>query len=285
MAQILNGKVAAAAWKAKIRNQVNDRMGEGKNRPHLAAILVGDDPASRAYVRGKVKDCEEVGFDSTLIHLPATATEEEVLHEIQQLNANPSVSGYIVQLPLPKHIDDKRILLAIDPEKDVDGFHPDNVGRMALGLPTYLPATPYGVLLLLEHFEISTEGKHAVIVGRSHIVGSPMSILLGRNGKLGNATATLTHSKTPNLTEITKQADILVAAIGKPFYITADHVKPGAIVIDVGINRLDKKLVGDVDFEGVEPIASAITPVPGGVGLMTRVGLLMNTLRAADGRG
>jgi len=285
MAQILSGKVAAAAWKAKIRNQVNDRMGEGKNRPHLAAILVGDDPASRAYVRGKVKDCEEVGFDSTLIHLPATATEEDVLHEIQQLNANPSVSGYIVQLPLPKHIDDKRILLAIDPEKDVDGFHPDNVGRMALGLPTYLPATPYGVLLLLEHFEISTEGKHAVIVGRSHIVGSPMSILLGRNGKLGNATATLTHSKTPNLTEITKQADILVAAIGKPFYITADHVKPGAIVIDVGINRLDEKLVGDVDFEGVEPIASAITPVPGGVGLMTRVGLLMNTLRAADGRG
>ncbi len=285
MAQILSGKVAAAAWKAKIRNQVNNRMGEGKNRPHLAAILVGDDPASRAYVRGKVKDCEEVGFDSTLIHLPATATEEEVLHEIQQLNANPSVSGYIVQLPLPKHIDDKRILLAIDPEKDVDGFHPDNVGRMALGLPTYLPATPYGVLLLLEHFEISTEGKHAVIVGRSHIVGSPMSILLGRNGKLGNATATLTHSKTPNLTEITKQADILVAAIGKPFYITADHVKPGAIVIDVGINRLDEKLVGDVDFEGVEPIASAITPVPGGVGLMTRVGLLMNTLRAADGRG
>jgi len=285
MAQILSGKVAAAAWKVKIRNQVNDRMGEGKNRPHLAAILVGDDPASRAYVRGKVKDCEEVGFDSTLIHLPATATEEEVLHEIQQLNANPSVSGYIVQLPLPNHIDDKRILLAIDPEKDVDGFHPDNVGRMALGLPTYLPATPYGVLLLLEHFEISTEGKHAVIVGRSHIVGSPMSILLGRNGKLGNATATLTHSKTPNLTEITKQADILVAAIGKPFYITADHVKPGAIVIDVGINRLDEKLVGDVDFEGVEPIASAITPVPGGVGLMTRVGLLMNTLRAADGRG
>jgi methylenetetrahydrofolate dehydrogenase (NADP+)/methenyltetrahydrofolate cyclohydrolase len=285
MAQLLSGKVAAAAWKAKIRNQVNDRMGEGKNRPHLAAILVGDDPASRAYVRGKVKDCEEVGFDSTLIHLPATATEEEVLHEIQQLNANPSLSGYIVQLPLPKHIDDKRILLAIDPEKDVDGFHPDNVGRMALGLPTYLPATPYGVLLLLEHFEISTEGKHAVIVGRSHIVGSPMSILLGRNGKLGNATATLTHSKTPNLTEITKQADILVAAIGKPFYITADHVRPGAIVIDVGINRLDEKLVGDVDFEGVEPIASAITPVPGGVGLMTRVGLLMNTLRAADGRG
>jgi len=285
MAQILSGKVAAAAWKAKIRNQVNNRMGEGKNRPHLAAILVGDDPASRAYVRGKVKDCEEVGFDSTLIHLPATASEEEVLHEIQQLNANPSLSGYIVQLPLPKHIDDKRILLAIDPEKDVDGFHPDNVGRMALGLPTYLPATPYGVLLLLEHFEISTEGKHAVIVGRSHIVGSPMSILLGRNGKLGNATATLTHSKTPNLTEITKQADILVAAIGKPFYITADHVKPGAIVIDVGINRLDEKLVGDVDFEGVEPIASAITPVPGGVGLMTRVGLLMNTLRAADGRG
>ena len=285
MAQLLSGKVAAAAWKEKIRNQVIERLAAGKTRPHLAAILVGDDPASRAYVRGKVKDCEEVGFESTLINLPATATEDELLHEIRQLNANPSVSGYIVQLPLPKHFDDKRILLAIDPEKDVDGFHPDNVGRMALGLPTYLPATPYGVLLLLEHFQISTESKHAVIVGRSHIVGSPMSILLGRNGKLGNATATLTHSKTPNLHEITRQADILVAAIGKPLFIRPKHVKHGAIVIDVGINRVDEKLVGDVDFERVEPIASAISPVPGGVGLMTRVGLLMNTLRAADGRG
>lgn len=285
MAQLLSGKVAAAAWKEKIRNQVIERLAAGKTRPHLAAILVGDDPASRAYVRGKVKDCEEVGFESTLINLPATATEDELLHEIRQLNANPSVSGYIVQLPLPKHFDDKRILLAIDPEKDVDGFHPDNVGRMALGLPSYLPATPYGVLLLLEHFQISTESKHAVIVGRSHIVGSPMSILLGRNGKLGNATATLTHSKTPNLHEITRQADILVAAIGKPLFIRPKHVKHGAIVIDVGINRVDDKLVGDVDFERVEPIASAISPVPGGVGLMTRVGLLMNTLRAADGRG
>jgi methylenetetrahydrofolate dehydrogenase (NADP+)/methenyltetrahydrofolate cyclohydrolase len=285
MAQLLSGKVAAAAWKEKIRNQVIERLAAGKTRPHLAAILVGDDPASRAYVRGKVKDCEEVGFESTLINLPATATEDELLHEIRQLNANPSVSGYIVQLPLPKHFDDKRILLAIDPEKDVDGFHPDNVGRMALGLPTYLPATPYGVLLLLEHFQISTESKHAVIVGRSHIVGSPMSILLGRNGKLGNATATLTHSKTPNLHEITRQADILVAAIGKPLFIRPKHVKHGAIVIDVGINRVDDKLVGDVDFERVEPIVSAISPVPGGVGLMTRVGLLMNTLRAADGRG
>jgi len=285
MAQLLSGKVAAAAWKEKIRNQVIERLAAGKTRPHLAAILVGDDSASRAYVRGKVKDCEEVGFESTLINLPATATEDELLHEIRQLNANPSVSGYIVQLPLPKHFDDKRILLAIDPEKDVDGFHPDNVGRMALGLPTYLPATPYGVLLLLEHFQISTESKHAVIVGRSHIVGSPMSILLGRNGKLGNATATLTHSKTPNLHEITRQADVLVAAIGKPLFIRPKHVKHGAIVIDVGINRVDDKLVGDVDFERVEPIASAISPVPGGVGLMTRVGLLMNTLRAADGRG
>jgi len=285
MAQLLSGKVAAAAWKEKIRNQVIERLAAGKTRPHLAAILVGDDPASRAYVRGKVKDCEEVGFESTLINLPATATEDELLREIRQLNANPSVSGYIVQLPLPKDFDDKRILLAIDPEKDVDGFHPDNVGRMALGLPTYLPATPYGVLLLLEHFQISTESKHAVIVGRSHIVGSPMSILLGRNGKLGNATATLTHSKTPNLHEITRQADILVAAIGKPLFIRPKHVKHGAIVIDVGINRVDDKLVGDVDFERVEPIASAISPVPGGVGLMTRVGLLMNTLRAADGRG
>jgi methylenetetrahydrofolate dehydrogenase (NADP+) / methenyltetrahydrofolate cyclohydrolase len=285
MAQILSGKVAAAAWKDKIKEQVSARISEGKSQPHLAAILIGNDPASSAYVRGKVRDCDEVGFQSTLIHLPETASVEEVLAEIAKLNNNPSVSGYIVQLPLPKGMDGTRILLAIDPEKDVDGFHPENVGRMALGLPTYLPATPFGVLLLLEHYQISTEGKHAVIVGRSHIVGSPMSILLGRNGKLGNATATLTHSKTPNLAEMTRQADILIAAIGKPGFINASHVKPGAIVIDVGINRVEEKLVGDVDFEGVMPFASAISPVPGGVGLMTRVGLLMNTLRAADGRG
>lgn len=285
MAQLLSGKIASAAWKEKIKTDVEKRLAIGKSRPHLAAILIGNDPASSAYVRGKVRDCEEVGFESTLIHLPESASEEEVLQEVRKLNGNPSVSGYIVQLPLPKGMDDKRILLAIDPEKDVDGFHPDNVGRMALGLPTYLPATPYGVLLLMEHYGLSTEGKHAVIVGRSHIVGSPMSILLGRNGKLGNATATLTHSKTPNLAEITKQADILIAAIGKPFYIQSEHVKPGAIVIDVGINRVGEKLVGDVDFDRVEPIVSAISPVPGGVGLMTRVGLLMNTLRAADGRG
>ncbi len=205
-----------------------------------------------------------MGFESTLIHLPDTATEDEVLHEIQQLNANPAVSGYIVQLPLPKHIDDKRILLAIDPEKDVDGFHPDNVGRMALGLPTYLPATPYGVLLLLEHYQISTESKHAVIVGRSHIVGSPMSILLGRNGKLGNATATLTHSKTPNLPEMTRRHPH--RGHRQTLFIKPEHVKPGAIVIDVGINRLEEKLVGDVDFDGVEPHSVAITPVPGGWG-------------------
>ncbi|MDG1252953.1 MAG: bifunctional 5,10-methylenetetrahydrofolate dehydrogenase/5,10-methenyltetrahydrofolate cyclohydrolase [Schleiferiaceae bacterium] len=285
MAQLLSGKIASAAWKEKIKTDVEKRLAIGKSRPHLAAILIGNDPASSAYVRGKVRDCEEVGFESTLIHLPESASEEEVLQEVRKLNGNPSVSGYIVQLPLPKGMDDKRILLAIDPEKDVDGFHPDNVGRMALGLPTYLPATPYGVLLLMEHYGLSTEGKHAVIVGRSHIVGSPMSILLGRNGKLGNATATLTHSKTPNLAEITKQADILIAAIGKPFYIQSEHVKAGAIVIDVGINRVGEKLVGDVDFDRVEPIVSAISPVPGGVGLMTRVGLLMNTLRAADGRG
>lgn len=284
MALILSGKEAAAAIKANIKEQVDARIAAGGKRPHLAAILVGDNPASAAYVRGKVRDCDQVGFESTLVKMPTEATEAEVLTEIEKLNANPDVCGFIVQLPLPDHIDDDRVLMAIDPTKDVDGFHPESVGRMALGLPTFLPATPYGILMMLEHFNIETSGKRAVVVGRSNIVGSPMSILLSRNSKVGNATVTLAHSRTQDLEGLCKEADIIVAAIGRPGFITANHVSEGAVVIDVGINRVNDKLVGDVAFDEVEPIASAITPVPGGVGLMTRVGLLMNTLQATDER-
>lgn len=281
MALILSGRDAATAWKSHIRKEVAGRRAQGKRAPHLAAILVGEDPASQAYVKGKVRDCEEVGFESTLITLPANATQHELQKHVSDLNSNPAVDGFIVQLPLPSHLNADEILLSINPLKDVDGFHPENVGRMALGLPTYLPATPYGMLLLLEHYGLSPEGKHAVVVGRSNIVGSPMSILLSRNSKMGNATVTLAHSRTPNLADVCQTADILVAAIGKPKFITADMVKPGSIILDVGINRVDGKLIGDVDFDAVEPNVHAITPVPGGVGLMTRVGLLMNTLHAA----
>jgi methylenetetrahydrofolate dehydrogenase (NADP+)/methenyltetrahydrofolate cyclohydrolase len=281
MALILSGRDAATAWKSHIRKEVAGRRAQGKRAPHLAAILVGEDPASQAYVKGKVRDCEEVGFESTLITLPANATQQELQKHVSDLNSNPAVDGFIVQLPLPAHLNADEILLSINPQKDVDGFHPENVGRMALGLPTYLPATPYGMLLLLEHYGLTTEGKYAVVVGRSNIVGSPMSILLSRNSKMGNATVTLAHSRTPNLAEVCRSADILVAAIGKPKFITADMVKSGSVILDVGINRVDGKLIGDVDFDAVEPLVSAITPVPGGVGLMTRVGLLMNTLHAA----
>ncbi|MEN9940008.1 MAG: hypothetical protein RIR61_815 [Bacteroidota bacterium] len=281
MALILSGRDAATAWKSHIRKEVAGRRAQGKRAPHLAAILVGEDPASQAYVKGKVRDCEEVGFESTLITLPANATQQELQKHVSDLNTNPAVDGFIVQLPLPAHLNADEILLSINPQKDVDGFHPENVGRMALGLPTYLPATPYGMLLLLEHYGLATEGKHAVVVGRSNIVGSPMSILLSRNSKMGNATVTLAHSRTPNLAEVCRSADILVAAIGKPKFITAEMVQPGSVILDVGINRVDGKLIGDVDFDAVEPLVSAITPVPGGVGLMTRVGLLMNTLHAA----
>lgn len=284
MADVLSGRDAAQAWKSHIRKEVAGRLAQGKRAPHLAAILVGEDPASQAYVRGKVRDCEEVGFESTLIALSERTTQAELLKHVAALNQNPQVDGFIVQLPLPKHLQPDEVLLAIDPQKDVDGFHPENVGRMALGLPTYLPATPYGMLLLLEHYGISPAGKHAVVVGRSNIVGSPMSILLSRNSKMGNATVTLAHSQTANLTELCQSADILVAAIGRPKYVTADMIRPGAVVLDVGINRVDGKLVGDVDYESALAVAGAITPVPGGVGLMTRVGLLMNTLHAARRR-
>ena len=284
MALILSGKDAAVSFKNEIKINVQKRIDDGKSVPHLAAILVGDNPASSAYVRGKVKDCKEVGFKSTLIHLKDDVREEELIQNIQMLNANIEIDGYIVQLPLPERINEKEILLAIDPMKDVDGFHPENIGRMALGLKTYLPATPYGILLLLEHYGIETIGKNAVVVGRSHIVGSPMSILLSSNIEFGNATVTLAHYRTKNLMEITKNADILIAAIGKHSFIDKNYIKDGAVVIDVGINRVSGKLHGDVDFDSVKDIVSAISPVPGGVGLMTRVGLLMNTLLAADGR-
>ncbi|MFZ9206711.1 MAG: bifunctional 5,10-methylenetetrahydrofolate dehydrogenase/5,10-methenyltetrahydrofolate cyclohydrolase [Schleiferiaceae bacterium] len=281
MAQLLSGRDAAQAWKTHIRKEVAGRLAQGKRAPHLAAILVGEDPASQAYVKGKVRDCEEVGFGSTLIALPEQTTQVELLKHVADLNKNPEIDGFIVQLPLPKHLNPDQVLLAIDPKKDVDGFHPENVGRMALGLPTYLPATPYGMLLLLEHYGIGTEGRNAVVVGRSNIVGSPMSILLSRNSKMGNATVTLAHSKTPNLEALCQTADLLVAAIGRPKFIKGSMIQPGAVVLDVGINRVDGKLVGDVDFDSAEKVAGAITPVPGGVGLMTRVGLLMNTLHAA----
>ena len=281
MAQLLSGRDAAQAWKTHIRKEVAGRLAQGKRAPHLAAILVGEDPASQAYVKGKVRDCEEVGFGSTLIALPEQTSQATLLQHVADLNKNPEIDGFIVQLPLPKHLNADEVLLPIDPKKDVDGFHPENVGRMALGLPTYLPATPYGMLLLLEHYGISTEGRNAVVVGRSNIVGSPMSILLSRNSKMGNATVTLAHSKTANLETLCQSADLLVAAIGRPKFISGAMIQPGAVVLDVGINRVDGKLVGDVDFESAEKVAGAITPVPGGVGLMTRVGLLMNTLHAA----
>lgn len=264
MAQILSGRDAAQAWKSHIRKEVAGRLAQGKRAPHLAAILVGEDPASQAYVKGKVRDCEEVGFASTLITLSEGTSQAELLEHVAHLNQNTEVDGFIVQLPLPKHLNPDEVLLAIDPQKDVDGFHPENVGRMALGLPTYLPATPYGMLLLLEHYGISPAGKHAVVVGRSNIVGSPMSILLSRNSKMGNATVTLAHSKTSNLKELCQSADLLVAAIGRSKYVTADMIRPGAVVLDVGINRVDGRLVGDVDFDSAMGVAGAITPVPGG---------------------
>lgn len=284
---LLDGKAASAAWKEHIRKETTEGVLVGKHRPHLAAILVGDHPASAAYVAGKIKDCEEVGFKSTLLRFPADVHKEDLMEAIDALNRRKDVDGFIVQLPLPNHINEHEVLLAIDPAKDVDGFHPENVGRMALGLPTFLPATPYGILLLLEHFKIPTAGKHAVVVGRSHIVGSPISILLSQNTPAGNATVTLVHSRTEGLEEHLRNADLVVAAIGRPEFIPGSWLKPGAVVIDVGINRVERdgksRLVGDVDFSSAAEVASAVTPVPGGVGLMTRVGLLMNTLKAAHG--
>ncbi|OYZ00586.1 MAG: bifunctional 5,10-methylene-tetrahydrofolate dehydrogenase/5,10-methylene-tetrahydrofolate cyclohydrolase [Sphingobacteriia bacterium 28-36-52] len=284
---VLDGKLAAAAVKEVLKAETAELVKKGKPAPHLAAILVGNNGASETYVASKVKNCEETGFESTLIRLDAQTDEATLLGTIQSLNNNPDIDGILVQLPLPKHISEEKVIETIDPRKDVDGFHPSNIGRLVQGLPTFIPATPYGIILLLAHYNIDTKGKHAVVIGRSNIVGRPMSILLSSNIPQGNCTVTLCHSHTPNLKELCLQADIVVAALGKPEFVTAEMVKEGAVIIDVGITRIDDatakkgfRIKGDVLYHEVAPKASAITPVPGGVGLMTIAGLLKNTLQA-----
>lgn len=286
--ELLDGKFIAEKMKTEIAGEVRKMLADFGKAPHLAAVLVGDDPASQTYVASKEKSCKEVGFISSLYKYPATTTEDELLKLIDFLNKDSEIDGFIVQLPLPAHISSQKIIEAIDPLKDVDGFHPVNMGKMVLGLPSFLPATPYGIMMLLERYNIETEGKNCVVLGRSNIVGTPMSLLLSRNARNANATVTMCHSKTQNLAEITRNADIIVAAIGKPEFVTADMIKQGAVVVDVGIHRVADetaksgfRLKGDVKFDEVAKKASYITPVPGGVGLMTIVGLLMNTLQAA----
>lgn len=289
MAILIDGKLTSEQIKTEIAARVAEIKAEGGKIPHLAAILVGNDGASQTYVGAKVKACEQVGFQSTLVRLDAAVSEAELLQVVEDINTNPEIDGLIVQLPLPKHISVQKVTDKIKPEKDVDGFTPTNVGRMTLGWPAYVAATPYGIVELLKRYKIETAGKHCVVIGRSHIVGSPMSILMARNEYPGNCTVTLTHSRTKNLPEITKTADILIVAIGKPEFVTAEMVKEGAVVIDVGIHRVDDaskksgfRLLGDVKFDEVEAKASAITPVPGGVGPMTIASLLFNTLLAAE---
>ena len=284
---ILDGKKTSEDLKQEIAEEVKQLKAKAKRVPHLAAVLVGNDGASLTYVGSKVKACEQVGFESTLVKLPANISEEALLREIEKLNANSEIDGYIVQLPLPKHIDEQNILLAIDPTKDVDGFHPANFGRMALDMEAFIPATPFGIMELLKRYKVPTKGKHVVVVGRSHIVGRPISILLSQKGAQGNATVTLTHSHTPNLAELTRQADIVVMALGIPEFLKGNMVKEGVTVIDVGITRLKDdsnpkgyRIVGDVAFNEVKEKASYITPVPGGVGPMTIAMLLKNTLLA-----
>jgi len=286
---ILDGKKISNDIKKEIAAQVEIMKSKGEKVPHLAAVLVGSDGASMTYVGAKVKACELVGFNSTLIDLSEDTTEEELLNHINKLNNDKAIDGFIVQLPLPKHIDDQKVLMAINPDKDVDGFHPTNVGRMTLDLPSFLPATPFGILELLERYNIETSGKNVVVMGRSHIVGRPMSILMSQKRKAGNATVTVVHSRTENLPEITRGADIIVAAIGISEFLTGDMVKDGVVVIDVGITRVPDatktrgyRLAGDVDFESVSKKASFITPVPGGVGPMTIAMLLKNTLLARE---
>ena len=286
--QILDGKQLSKSIKEEIKVSVAKLKAEGKNIPHLAAILIGHNPASESYIRSKVRSCDYVGFESTLIRKDYSITEEELLEIVKELNENDDVDGFIVQLPLPNHIDEVKVTLAIDPKKYVDGFHPVNFGRIAQGLPCYLPATPYGIIQMLDRYNILTSGKHVVVVGRSNIVGTPVSILLSRKAKVGNATVTLTHSRTRDLTAELLRADIVIAAIGIPEFITGDQIKDGAVIIDVGINRVDDdtrksgyRLVGDVEWDSVSPKASYITPVPGGVGPMTVTSLLINTLKAS----
>lgn len=287
---LLDGKQTSAKIKEEIAAIVSQMKQHNQRVPHLAAVLVGMDGASMTYVGAKVKACELVGFESTLIKLPEDTSEQALLMQIDDLNNNHEIDGYIVQLPLPKHIDEQKILMAIDPNKDVDGFHPTNVGKLTLDLPTFISATPYGIMELLERYNIPTSGKHVVVIGRSHIVGRPMSILMSQKRKAGNATVTVAHSRTENLATITKQADIVIAALGIPEFLTAEMVKDNAVIIDVGITRVPDttkikgyRIAGDVDFESVSKKASHITPVPGGVGPMTIAMLLKNTLLARKG--
>ena len=282
---ILDGKKTSNDIKEEIAVEVQSIVSSKGNVPHLSAILVGNNGASETYIAAKVKACQKIGFKSTLIRLDESVSEEELLNEVEKINKNSDIDGLIVQLPLPKHIDEMKVTEAIDPKKDVDGFHPSNIGRMALNIPTFLPATPSGILELLERYSVETSGKHCVVIGRSHIVGSPMSILMARNNNPGNCTVTLTHSRTSNLKEITKTADILIVALGKAEFVTSDMIKEGVCIIDVGITRVksDKtksgwKLLGDVNFEDVKEKCSFITPVPGGIGPMTIAMLLQNTL-------
>lgn len=286
---LLDGKQTSAKIKEEIATQVSVMKQQNKRTPHLAAVLVGTNGASMTYVAAKVKACQLVGFESTLIELPEETTEDELLNQIQELNTNPEIDGFIVQLPLPKHIDEQNVLMAVDPDKDVDGFHPMNVGRLTLNLPTFISATPYGIMELLERYDIPTSGKHVVVIGRSHIVGRPMSILMSQKRPAGNATVTIAHSRTTNLAALTKEADIVIAALGIPEFLTSDMIKKDAVVIDVGITRVPDeskkrgyRIAGDVDFESVSKKASHITPVPGGVGPMTIAMLLKNTLLARE---
>ena len=283
---LIDGRIIAKTIKEEIRKEVSDLLDAGKRPPHLVAVIVGEDGASLSYVASKEKQSKEVGFTSSVYRFPETITEKELLETLDFLNKDPEVDGYIVQLPLPKHISERKVLESINPAKDVDGFHPTNEGRMMIGLPSYIPATPYGIKKLLDRSNIETEGKHCVVLGRSNIVGTPISILMSRNSSKTNCTVTMCHSKTKNLKEICLQADIIIVAIGKPEFLTADMVKEGAVIVDVGIHRIPAdnekgyKIIGDVKYDEVAPKCKAITPVPGGVGPMTIVALLDNTLKA-----
>jgi methylenetetrahydrofolate dehydrogenase (NADP+)/methenyltetrahydrofolate cyclohydrolase len=286
--ELLDGKMLSAKIKEDIKKEVDEMVNQGLRPPHLSAILVGDDPASHTYVNSKMKSCEQIGFKSSLIRYDSSVSEEELLAKVEECNNDKGLDGFIVQLPLPDHIDENKVIESINPEKDVDGFHPINIGRISKGIPAFIPATPKGILEFFKHYNIETSGKHCVVIGRSNIVGTPMSILMSRKDYPGNCTVTTCHSRTKNIGEIVKTADIIIAAIGKAFFVTEDMLKEGAVIIDVGMNAIEDKtkkrgyrLVGDVDFENVSKKASYITPVPGGVGLMTVTALLQNTLIAA----
>lgn len=289
---LLDGKKTSNQIKEEIAVTVSEMKSRGERTPHLAAVLVGQDGASLTYVGSKVRSCERVGFESTLIHMDESTSEAALLDQIHQLNNDPAIDGFIVQLPLPKHINEEKVLMAVHPDKDVDGFHPANFGKMALDMETFIPATPFGIMELLKRYEVDTQGKHTVVIGRSHIVGRPMSILMSRKGVPGNATVTLTHSRTQNIEQYTREADIVISALGVPNFLTVDMVKKGAVIIDVGITRVPDEnhpkgyvITGDVDFESVKEKASYITPVPGGVGPMTIAMLLQNTLLARKRHG